>query len=491
MRRNTIGALVDELDRGRLSRRQFLARASLLGVSLGAASALYATRAGEVAAQATPAGGAAAAPATGNIDWQQASGQTLRVPMQTHPTTTAIMEVLPEFEALTGIKVQIEELDWSVLHEKILTDFQSGSGTYDAVMHGCYTTPLYAKNGWVEDLTTYLDDSALTDKSWFDVDDLFAPSRELLTWEEGQFGLPVYSQSDLLYYRTDLYESAGLAVPETLEEYAANAQTLNNPPSLYGTAMWGSKDQSPPIFFIYLHAFGGEYLDADWNPTINNEAGVAALTAYADILKTAGPPGIASWGFPETNNAFTAALLGHTLQATVFAPGYQEETAPVRGKVGYAVTPKGPVQRGYSTFAMSLAISSRTERKTAAWLFIQWALSKGVCKATTLSGDRGDSPRASTWTDPEVRGVWDALGMGEWADITLEGMTKAVYPNASNPVCTSFEPRFPEYLQTRDHLGAAISSVLAGSDEPKVALDKAAQQIRAVLEHAGYYNASS
>jgi maltose-binding protein MalE len=70
-------------------------------------------------------------------------------------------------------------------------------------------------------------------------------------------------------------------------------------------------------------------------------------------------------------------------------------------------------------------------------------------------------------------------------------MTKAVYPNASNPVCTSFEPRFPEYLQTRDHLGAAISSVLAGSDEPKAALDKAAQQIRAVLENAGYYNASS
>ena len=70
---------------------------------------------------------------------------------------------IPEYEKLTGIKVEFEEVPFAQLHEKMMLDFASQAGTYDFVspltdwvtelVRGDYLVPLddYIKNDPPED----------------------------------------------------------------------------------------------------------------------------------------------------------------------------------------------------------------------------------------------------------------------------------------------------------------------------------------------------
>src|SRR5262249_48808621 len=46
--------------------------------------------------------------------------------------------------------------------------------------------------------------------------------------------LPWAAQADMHYYRTDVYQQAGLKPPETFDELLENARKLNKPPERYG-----------------------------------------------------------------------------------------------------------------------------------------------------------------------------------------------------------------------------------------------------------------
>ena len=88
-----------------------------------------------------------------------------------------------------------------------------------------------------------------------------------------------------MLYRKDLLEAKGIAVPQTWDEYLAAAKALNNPPEIYGAVIGAKPDEALWDFMFYLYSFGGEILDENFKPIINNEKGVAALTFYADLLR--------------------------------------------------------------------------------------------------------------------------------------------------------------------------------------------------------------
>ncbi len=65
--------------------------------------------------------------------------------------------------------------------------------------------------------------------------------------------------------------------------------------------MIGAKpDEALWDFMFYLFGFGGDILDKDNKVIINNEAGVTALTFYADLLKDkVVPPDVNTYGYNE------------------------------------------------------------------------------------------------------------------------------------------------------------------------------------------------
>ncbi|GAH66463.1 unnamed protein product, partial [marine sediment metagenome] len=66
--------------------------------------------------------------------WPDLKGKTLTMAYMASGTYDVAAEtVAPEFERLTGARIQIDKSPYLTLYEKILTDLISQTGTYDVV----------------------------------------------------------------------------------------------------------------------------------------------------------------------------------------------------------------------------------------------------------------------------------------------------------------------------------------------------------------------
>ena len=105
------------------------------------------------------------------------------------------------------------------------------------------------------------------------------PGISNLTFDGQVYGFPSEGDTAWLFYRTDLLEEAGIDPPQTMDEMLAAAQQLNSPPDRYGMVIGSRTDEAWWDFMHYFWAFGGQLFDPEtMEVTVNNEAGVAALT---------------------------------------------------------------------------------------------------------------------------------------------------------------------------------------------------------------------
>ena len=73
---------------------------------------------------------------------------------------------------------------------------------------------------------------------------------------------------------------------------------------MYGTVIQGQRGDCISMQWSnYLYAFGGQYNDSNWNPTLNSAAGVAAMTAYRKALKEFSPAGSERYCFDEAGRS--------------------------------------------------------------------------------------------------------------------------------------------------------------------------------------------
>src|SRR3990172_11599958 len=103
-------SLVRELEEGRISRREFIRRAVLMGVALPIAQKLAAF------GQAPVFG--AQAYRFGSYTSKPFAGKTITVALVGEPRSDAVKKMLPEFERKTGIKTNVDILPYPTLQEK-------------------------------------------------------------------------------------------------------------------------------------------------------------------------------------------------------------------------------------------------------------------------------------------------------------------------------------------------------------------------------------
>ena len=86
-------------------------------------------------------------------------------------------------------------------------------------------------------------------------------------------------EGNVMFYRKDLFERDGIAVPQTLDEYLEVVKHFHNPPELYGTAVRGLRGSGMNVwrFSPYLKMFGGQYLDENGVPVFNSPEAVKAV----------------------------------------------------------------------------------------------------------------------------------------------------------------------------------------------------------------------
>src|SRR5690606_3115385 len=104
------------------------------------------------------------------------------------------------------------ELEWvtleeNVLRERVTTDIATKGGQYDILTIGNYEVPIWAKQDWLLPLDNLGED--------YDVDDLLPAIRGGLSVDDKLYAAPFYGESAMIMYRTDLFEKAGLTMPES------------------------------------------------------------------------------------------------------------------------------------------------------------------------------------------------------------------------------------------------------------------------------------
>lgn len=399
-------------------------------------------------------------------------GVRITVALRSLPETDFIVSKLAEFKMMTGINVQIVTYPEQQLREREVIDVSTGAGAYDVIAIDSVFIPEFAKAGWITPLEPYLDAS-------YNVEDISAFVRGLLSYEGKIYAGPVYSEATQLMYRKDLFEEAGLQPPQTMEEYEAYAKKFTNPPDLFGVAMRGLRGNGMNIYIWseWLWSYGGKYFDENWNPVFNSPEGVLATENYAKLLQNYGPPGVATYGWDDVQNAFTSGKVAMIIDATNFYTRIEDPTkSAIAGKIGYAVVPAGPAGRFPGNYSLGFAISAvgakTDQEKGAAAEFIKWATSQDIELSKALQANIISVTRDSVFNDP----AFQAKFGGDWLTSTVESF------RITNP---GYRPLIEEWREIGDRLGIAVENVIAGIQPAKEALDEAAAYAAEVLVRTG------
>ena len=304
------------------------------------------------------------------------------------------------------------ELRWVVLEENILrqrttTDVASQGGQFDVLTIGAYETPIWAKRGWLKPLDQLPDD--------YDVDDLITPIRQGLSQDGTLYALPFYGESSMLYYRRDLFEQAGIAMPEnpTYTQVGEWASQVNDPASgVYGICLRGKPGWGENMAFLttLANTFGGQWFDMDWQPQLDTPAWKNAVDYYVNILNEYGPPGASSNGFKENLALFSTGKCGMWIDATVAAGLLSNpEVSQVADQVGFAPAPIESYPNGSNwLWSWALAIPQTSRSPEAAQRFITWATSKDYIQLVAYESGWASVPlgtRTSTYENSEYQKV--------------------------------------------------------------------------------------
>jgi multiple sugar transport system substrate-binding protein len=351
------------------------------------------------------------------FDWKAQSGQEITVMVSENPWTNGLREHVAEFEAQTGIKVNLAAFAEDLYGDRMNLAVRSTEPVADA-----YMIPMDSAifEQWsadvVEPLSPYIADAAKTDAG-YDLEDYPAGFRAGASFPVDDpaaqlYSIPISFETYILFYNKDLVAKyLDGTVPATMDDLMTAAATVsaagNNDD--FGASMRGklSAELVDTMTGITFNAWGGDaiklpenvWFDGDWSkPRFNDPKIAKGLSYYAGLLK-AGPPSVMSYGWEDASRFFADGHAAFFVDASVFGPSFENpESSKVSGKVGYAPLPPVAGDVGYSGhWSWGMSIPKNSVKKDAAWLFVQWATGKAM--TTEFGKLTGGAPRLSSWAD--------------------------------------------------------------------------------------------
>ncbi|MEM7721260.1 MAG: extracellular solute-binding protein [Pseudomonadota bacterium] len=408
-------------------------------------------------------------------------GTTLVVNFPAHPHYNAVMEVLPEFTAQTGIEVEVDMLPYLDMRERQTLELALDEGAYDMIAYVVFSKADYVYADQILNLAPFFMNPRLADPN-YDAEDLIdgyvqnigvaGGERGYLPGPTGSlYGLPFGSETSVLYYRTDVFEEHGLEVPETYDEFLELACMIPElEPGMGGVASRAaSGHQASHAFLLHLAPLGGRVFGDGWEPNINSPEGVAAAEALRSIVEC-GPEGSSAFGPAEAANAFAQGQAAMFLDSIAFAATFEDESrSQVVGNVGWAPHPCAE-QCASQTGGFGIAIPRNGANPEAAFLLMQWLTSREGDLAVAMAG--GNPSRFSTYENAELNAQYP------WS---------ATFGQALENADPDWRPIIPPWGRINADIGTTMSQVLTEGLDPQEALDGIAERTRALMEEEGYY----
>jgi multiple sugar transport system substrate-binding protein len=395
--------------------------------------------------------GFASAPAAA-FDWKKYAGTTIRVMISKAPMADMYREYLPEFEQLTGMKVRYEVYPEDQRRKKIAVEFASGASDVDAFEEAIHMERVkFALAGWSSDMSEFVHNKEITSPD-FAYDDFTNGAIKYVTYNDKIWMMPVAIDGTILFYRKDLFQEKGIALPKSLADMEKIAQMFTDKPNFYGFVARGKRHANVTQFDPYFFNFDGYYLKPDGSSNLLAPQFKEAIDWYGTMLSDYGPPGVANWHWYECLDFFMQGKVAMYSDGAGFASQFEDaKKSRIKGKVGYMLIPPGP--RGAQRpplYGTGWTIFTGSKKKEAAWYFVQWAAGKQML-ARLLHAGAAVTGRKSAWAT---------------LDYSKAGMPPDWYETAKEYLKIG-EPGLPQVVnvgESRDIVGDAIVAGILGKD---------------------------
>ncbi|WP_223841986.1 ABC transporter substrate-binding protein [Kocuria sp. cx-455] len=403
------------------------------------------------------------------------------VAIVSNPQMQDAIELQDEFtKAHPDVNVKFVSLPENEARAKITASVATGGGEFDVVMISNYETPIWAENGWIENLQPYIDKT-----EGYDDQDFIGSIREALSYEDDMYSVPFYGESSFLVYNEEMFKNAGVTMPKNptwpqINELAAKLDDPDNGVSgicLRGLAGWG--EVMAPLSTV-MNTYGGGWFDQDWNPTLTSDKTKQAVDEYVNLVREHGQPGAATSGYGDCITRYSQGNAAMWYDATAMVSSIEDPaSSTVAGKNGYAPAPVMDTEDAGWLYSWSLAIPSTSDHKDAAWDFVSWMTNKDYIQ---LVGERfgwervPPGSRYSTYQVPEYRKISQA-----YAQPTLDAMDGASQETSMTHPVPYDGLQFvaiPEFQDLGTRVGQQISAAVAG----QITVDEALEQSQAYAE---------
>jgi multiple sugar transport system substrate-binding protein len=367
------------------------------------------------------------------------------------------------FEAKNpDIKIDvIEGPNASNLIEDLYTSsFLLGDSPYDLVMMDVVWLPKFAAAGWLLDLTDRIPASELAD---------FMPA----DLEGGRYNgrlyrLPIRSDAQLLFYRQDWLEQAGIQPPQTFDDLMAASKQLQEA----GIAKWGYVWQGrqfeglAAVFVDILAGYGGFWVNpANLAVGLDRPEAIEALKFLRSTLEQGvSPPGVSNYQHEDARRLFQGGEVAFMHNWPYAYPLNNAEDSPIKGKFAIKTMVHAP---GLASAAClggwGIGVAKSTAHPEAALRVAQFYASPEAQRLSSL--ENGYLPtRRSLYSDPEI------VAKYPYFPSMMGVVEKAV-----------LRPPIAQYAQASDILQRYLSAAVTNRMSAEEAMTAAATETRALL----------
>ncbi|WP_251855896.1 ABC transporter substrate-binding protein [Herbiconiux sp. L3-i23] len=411
--------------------------------------------------------------ACGGSSGADTSGETSgAVEDPTSPVTITFASWVGESEEMQSIKaafekehpnitVELQQVPADSMTQKLTTQI-AGNNPPDAAYIDSSTVANFAARNALVNLDNYIGRSDVVDP-----DAYVKVFRDFATYDDSLYGLPIDGESTGLFYRTDMFEAAGIATPPTTwEEYREAAEKLTDPANKqYGTAIFAP--EAAYYWYPWLWQNGGDVLNEDGTEiAFNSPEGLEAAEYYVELSEFAPPDYLNSNSYDARLGFFQGQIAMYPAGAW-FAGVIAEEAPDLDGKWATAPLPEGSEGCATTVASDTLVIFEAAENKDAAWQWIEYLQQPENMALLTYEAEGTVLPTTTELLEspdlvaakPELAGFAEAMACGE-----------------SNTVVNKAWPQIEEALNIQ--LGAAMY----GDVTVEEALENAAAEGQELLE---------
>jgi multiple sugar transport system substrate-binding protein len=381
----------------------------------------------------------------------------------------ALKQAARDYESQTGTHINIAEFPYTNLFEKELIDLKARTGAYDLIMLDDPWFPRFASEQLLTDLTPLLQQRGQSGPDSDFVETSVALCRH--PYQTGPlYALPYVGNSQLFFYRKDLFEKHSLKEPATWQDVLTAAKTIhekeNAGAKVYGYVMRAAQGNAAVADFMPIFwAFGGEMFDASGKPAVNSPEGIAALQFMLELGKYS-PPGYASFNADDVGAHLLQGTAAMSINWPAWISSFADATkSKVIGKMEFTTLPSAARPGQAEIGNWLIAIPRDSQQVDAAMNFLLWATTAEQMKR---SAQRGNPPtRKSLFHDPEL------VAKNPAYPAQLRSL------ESSRP-----RPRTPYWNEIENAFGIFLSKANSGELPPAEAMNQANAEIEKILQRA-------